>query len=225
MRIIAIDGPAGAGKSTISRQLAKRLDMDYLDTGAMYRAVTAEAMHRGVDLHDVEAIAAISHAVDISVGERGVHVDGRDVSEIIRTPEVTVNVAPVASNSAVRADLRDRQRAWAEAHDGGVIEGRDIASVVFPEATLKIYLTATPLERAKRRAAQYGGNIEEIAAALAERDHKDMSRTEGKLQPVEGGHDVATDGQTIDEIVDRIIGLLEQAESPASTLHDGEKGP
>jgi len=222
VRVVAIDGPAGAGKSTVSRLLASSLGLAYLDTGAMYRAVTAEAMHRGIALHDVEAVAAMSRSVSIEVGERGVFVDGRDVSEAIRTPEITVNVAPVASNSDVRADLRDRQRAWAAEHGGGVIEGRDIASVVFPDAELKIYLTATPLERAKRRAAQYGGNVEEIAAALAERDHRDMSRPDGKLQATDGGHNVETDGLSVDEIVRKIIGLLDHDESLDDPDH--EKG-
>ncbi|MEY3566024.1 MAG: hypothetical protein RLZ19_38, partial [Actinomycetota bacterium] len=142
--IVAIDGPAGAGKSTIARALASRLGLEYLDTGAMYRAVTHAAMDRGVALDDTEAVAALARSISIRVADGKTSVDDIDVSEPIRGGAVTAAVSTVAANSAVRRSMRDLQRAWGLSRGGGVIEGRDIGTVVFPDALLKVYLTASP---------------------------------------------------------------------------------
>jgi len=209
--IIAIDGPAGAGKSTIARALAQRLGVEYLDTGAMYRAVTVAAMRRGVAVNDVERVASIAADLDIDVDDRGVFVDGTDVTSEIRSREVTANVSAVAANSAVRSVLRARQRAWGDERSGGVMEGRDIGSVVFPDAALKLYLTASPRVRAERRVAEAGGDVDEIEAAIAARDHYDSSRADSPLREADGSIVVDTTGLGIEEVLDRITSLLDPA--------------
>lgn len=209
MRVIAIDGPAGAGKSTIGKVLATRLGLEYLDTGAMYRAVTSAAMHAGLDLDDLEAIAALARLCALDVGANGVHVDGRDVTVEIRGPEVTSNVSKVAANSGVRAEMRARQRAWAEERGGGVIEGRDIGTVVFPDAELKLFLTASPRVRAERRVAQSGGDVDEIERSIAERDRLDSSRADSPLAEAGDARLVDTTGLGIDEVVTTLLELLE----------------
>jgi cytidylate kinase len=211
VRVIAIDGPAGAGKSTIARALAARLGLEYLDTGAMYRAVTYAAIRRGIPIDDNDRVAALARDVVIEVGEAGVFVDGVDATSAIRTPEITVAVSPVAANSGVRAELRALQRRWATERGGGVIEGRDIGSVVFPEAVLKLYLTATPRVRAERRVAEAGGDIDEIEAAIAARDHHDSTRADGPLTRPDGSIIVDTTGLGIDEVLAHIERLLEPA--------------
>jgi len=209
VRIVAIDGPAGAGKSTVARALAARLGLPYLDTGAMYRAVTLAAMRRGIDPADVEPVAALAQHIDLDVSDAGVFVDGSDVTAEIRSPEVTAAVSAVAANSAVRAELVRRQRQWAQQRGGGVLEGRDIGSVVFPDAQLKLYLTADPRVRAARRVAEAGGDVEEIAAAIERRDMHDTSRTHGPLVEAHGAIVLDTSGLEIDQVVDRIEELLE----------------
>lgn len=208
MRVIAIDGPAGAGKSTIARALAARLGLEYLDTGAMYRAVTFAAVRRGLDLDDDEAVAHLARTVPLEVGEYGVLVDGVDATVEIRTPEVTASVSRVAANSAVRRELVERQRRWGIDRDGGVIEGRDIGSVVFPDAELKLYLTASPQVRAERRVAEAGGDVDEIAAAIAARDRYDSTRADSPLTETDDAIVVDTTGLSIDEVLTRIEGLL-----------------
>lgn len=209
MRVIAIDGPAGAGKSTVARALAARLGLLYLDTGAMYRAVTFAAMRRDMPLDDVDAVAELARAVALEVDEHGVRVDGVDATAAIRTPEVTASVSKVAANSGVRAEMRDRQQRWAAEHGGGVIEGRDIGSVVFPDAELKLYLTASPRVRAERRVAEAGGDVDEIEAAIAARDHYDSTRADSPLTEAAGSTFVDTTGRTIAEVLDHILELLE----------------
>jgi CMP/dCMP kinase len=211
VNVIAIDGPAGAGKSTIARALAARLGLEYLDTGAMYRAVTFAAIRRGIPVDDVPAVGALARELVLEVGEHGVLVDGVDATAEIRTPEITTAVSAIAANSEVRAELRARQQAWARKRGGGVIEGRDIGSVVFPDARLKLYLTASPRVRAERRVAESGGDVEEIAHAIAVRDSNDSTRSDGPLREATGSRVVDTTGLAIDEVLDVIEGLLEEA--------------
>lgn len=209
MRIIAIDGPAGAGKSTVARALANRLGLEYLDTGAMYRAVTLAAMRRGIDLAEVEQVAALAEELALEVGEHGVLVDGIDATDDIRSREVTTAVSAVAANSAVRAELVRRQRNWAIERDGGVLEGRDIGSVVFPDAELKLYLTAAPRVRAERRVAEAGGDVDEMTEAIERRDQYDRARVDGPLVEADGSIVVDTTGLSIDEVLEQIEQLLE----------------
>jgi cytidylate kinase len=211
VRVIAIDGPAGAGKSTVARALARRLGLEYLDTGAMYRAVTFEAMRQSLDLDDIDAVAALARRVTLEVGEHGVFVGGVDATHAIRSPEVTASVSKVAANSGVRSELRARQQAWAAARGGGVIEGRDIGSVVFPDAELKLYLTASPRVRAERRVAEAGGDVDEIERAIATRDTYDSTRVDSPLTEAAGSSLVDTTGLSIHEVLDRIVRLLESA--------------
>lgn len=207
-RVIAIDGPAGAGKSTIAKALSARLNMKYLDTGAMYRAVTFEAMLRELDLDDQGSITLMAQECDLHVGVDRVIINGHDATQAIRGPEVTGNVSKVAANSGVRTEMRVRQQEWATSHGGGVIEGRDIATVVFPDAVLKVFLTASPEVRAQRRVDQSGGNVVEIAAAIAERDLLDSTRVDSPLASSSDSVVVDTSGRAIDDVVDEIEKLF-----------------
>ena len=209
MRVIAIDGPAGAGKSTIARALAARLGLQYLDTGAMYRGVTFAALRGDVPLDDTEAVADLSRRVMLEVGDTGVFVDGVDATAAIRTSEVTGAVSKVAANSGVRTEMRARQQQWAAERGGGVIEGRDIGSVVFPDAELKLYLTASPRVRAERRVAEAGGDVEEIERAIAARDHYDSTRADSPLTEAAGSTLVDTTGLSVEEVLQHIVRLLE----------------
>jgi cytidylate kinase len=207
--LIAIDGPAGAGKSTVGRALAARLGLEYLDTGAMYRAVACAALRRGISVSDEDAVAELARAMALDVSDCGVFVDGEDVTTDIRGREVTAVVSAVAANPGVRQELRARQREWAaERGGGGVIEGRDIGTVVFPHATLKLFVTASPQERAARRVREIGGDVDDVAASIAERDRRDMTRLDGPLRPDGGAVIVDTTGIPIDAVVDNIVGLL-----------------
>ena len=207
-RVIAIDGPAGAGKSTIAKALASRLNMKYLDTGAMYRAVTFEAMLRELDLDDQGAITVMAQECDLHVGLDRVIINGHDATQAIRGTEVTGSVSKVAANSGVRTEMRIRQQEWATSHGGGVIEGRDIATVVFPDAVLKVFLTASPEVRAQRRVDQSGGNVAEIAAAIAERDLLDSTRADSPLASSSDSVVVDTSDRAIDDVVDEIEKLF-----------------
>jgi CMP/dCMP kinase len=206
--LIAIDGPAGAGKSTVGRALAKQLGLEYLDTGAMYRAVAHAALRRGIPVTDEEQVADLARGLDLTVGEAGVIVDGEDATTAIRSREVTEAVSAVAANTPVRQELRARQRRWAEERGGGVIEGRDIGSVVFPDATLKLYITASPRTRAERRVGDIGGDLDEVEASISERDRRDMTRVDGPLRPADGASIVDTTGLTVDEVVEHVLALL-----------------
>ena len=209
MRVIAIDGPAGAGKSTVAKALARRLGLEYLDTGAMYRGVAFAALRRGVDPSEETAVARVANDVELDVSEKGVHVDGVDASIEIRGPEVTRAVSVVAANPDVRAEMRRRQQAWAESRGGGVIEGRDIGSVVFPDAELKVYLTADPEVRAQRRHKEVSDlRYEEVAASIAERDARDEGRAHGPLVESEDAVTLDTTGRSVDDVVAEIVEML-----------------
>ena len=209
MIVVAIDGPAGAGKSTIAKALAKKLNLRYLDTGAMYRAVTFAALTRNLDLSAESAIAEIASQCVMQIDDDSIIIDGVDATQAIRGQEVTRAVSVVATNSLVRAELRGRQRQWVSEHGGGVVEGRDIGSVVFPDATLKVYLTASPMVRAKRRVAQSGGDVELIAAEIAERDQRDSSRSDSPLMKTSDSVTVDTSDIPVDEVVDHIERLVD----------------
>ncbi|MGD9793023.1 MAG: (d)CMP kinase [Acidimicrobiia bacterium] len=208
MPVIAIDGPAGAGKSTVARALAKRLGLEYLDTGAMYRAVAFAALRRNLEPDDVEAVASIVDDLELTVNEK-VIVDGVDATIEIRGPEVTRAVSPVAANPKVRAELTRRMREWAEAHDGGVVEGRDIGSVVFPDAELKLYVTARAEVRAARRHKEVTDlDYDQVAASIAERDTIDRNREHAPLVEADGAIIIDSSDRTVADLVDEIISLL-----------------
>jgi cytidylate kinase len=204
VRVIAIDGPAGSGKSTVARAVAARLGLDYLDTGAMYRSVAFAALRRGLDPEDAGAVAALVRGLDIVVEER-VLVDGEDATDEIRGPEVTVAVSLVAANALVRAELVRRQQAWARERGGGVIEGRDIGTVVFPDAELKVYLTADESERLRRRAREAG---DQVAQDIARRDQVDTSRAVSPLYAADDALVIDTTGRSVDEIVEEVLSKL-----------------
>jgi cytidylate kinase len=209
-RVIAIDGPAGAGKSTIARAVAKRLGVQYLDTGAMYRAVTVEGVRLGLPLADDVAMSSFVDAARIDVGLDTVTINDRDVTTEIRTTETSKLVSIVATLSGVRSQLRRRQQAWVDDRDGGVVEGRDIATVVFPEALLKVYLTATAMVRAQRRVAQVGGDVNKIAQEIALRDEVDSTRADSPLHAASDSVVVDTSDRTIDQVVDDIVNLYNE---------------
>lgn len=206
--IVAIDGPAGAGKSTVGRAVAARLGLQYLDTGAMYRAVTFAALRRGIDPADETDVASLAAAIEMTLDGSAVTVDGVDATVEIRGREVTAAVSAVAANSQVRAELVRRQRSWVAERGGGVVEGRDIGSVVFPGATLKLYVTASPRVRAERRVAEIGGNVDDVEASIIERDRKDSTRADSPLMESSDAIVVDTTGSSVDEVVNHVLGLM-----------------
>ena len=206
--VVAIDGPAGAGKSTVAKALAHALKLKYLDTGAMFRAVTSLVLSSEIDEHNESAVGAVAENMNLVMENGLVVADGTDVTTDIRSIAVTSAVSTVAANSRVRANMRDRQRMWSDLNCGGVIEGRDIGTVVFPDAVLKVYLTASPRVRAERRVAEAGGDIDEIERSIAERDLKDSTRADSPLQESADSVVVDTSNRSIDEIVGSIVELV-----------------
>jgi cytidylate kinase len=216
---ITLDGPSGTGKSSVARAVAARLGAAYLDTGAMYRAATVAVLDAGVEPTDAEAVERVVRAAEIEVGTSAhtelVRVDGVDVAERIRGAEVTRTVSPVSAVPAVRRQLVEQQRALVAVADAVVVEGRDIGTVVLPDATLKIYLTAAPEVRAQRRAGQLGvrdpAKVAALAVDLRRRDEYDSNRADSPLRPA--GDAVIVDSTELDRaaVVERIVHLAASA--------------
>ena len=214
MRLIAIDGPGGSGKSTVAKALALRLGLERLDTGAMYRAVALLAIREGVDVHDGVALGRLAQTMVLEVNAT-VLLHGEDISADIRTDAVDAAVSLVSRHPEVRAELVRRQREWAGKHGGGIVEGRDIGSVVFPEATLKIYLTASTSERAIRRALQNEARSQvdstKVRAAkesIERRDELDSTRDDSPLLVADGAVVIDSTGCTVIDVVDKIASML-----------------
>jgi cytidylate kinase len=200
-RVIAIDGPAGSGKSSVARAVALDLGWSFLDTGAMYRAVTFEAVSRGVDVNDTDAVAAIAEVAKLTTLPR-VTVNGRDVEDEIRSDEINVAVSVVAANPRVRAAMVSRQRELAAAQPvGTVVEGRDITTVVFPDASVKIFLTASLEERARRRG-------EEGEDSVARRDEADSTRAASPLRQADDAIVLDTTGRDVEDVAQEIVQWL-----------------
>ena len=210
--VVAVDGPSGSGKSTVSRRLASALGAQYLDTGAMYRAVTWAVLRYGVDLADVEGVAKVAGALDLVIGTdpQAPHVraDGVDVDVDIRGPEVTAAVSAVAAVPAVRQLLVARQRELIEEAGRIVVEGRDIGAVVAPDADLKVYLTASSDARAQRRSLETAASVDDTAADLLRRDTLDSTRATDPLQQAPDAVVLDTTTMGIDEAVDRLRAMV-----------------
>jgi CMP/dCMP kinase len=205
--VIAVDGPAGAGKSTVARAVADALGFTYLDTGAMYRCVALASLRSTAPPSELAA------QIELSLGER-VQLDGEDVTEAIRTPDVSERASQVAAEPLVRrAMVAEQQRIMADGN--WVADGRDIGSVVAPDAELKVFLTADPAERARRRAAEMGVDVESVLAEQTIRDERDRTRAESPLRPADGAVELDTTGLTLDEVVARVAQLARGMRSTA----------
>jgi CMP/dCMP kinase len=216
--VIAIDGPSGSGKSTVARAVAAELGLPVLDTGAMYRAVTLAVLEAGVALDDAAASAALARASEITVENGVTMLDGRDVSSEIRGPLVTGAVSIVSAHPEVREILVARQRAWVARHGGGVVEGRDIGTVVFPDATVKAFLVASDDERARRRhrdemAAARAVAVEDVKAALDRRDAVDRGRAVSPLRPADDAIVIDTTNLDVDSVVAEVVARSRSAEA------------
>ena len=226
--IVTLDGPAGAGKSSTARELARRLGWCYMDTGAMYRAVALVATRRAIPLEDEPQLAALAESIEIRFEQGRVFVDAEDVSEAIRTADNTTATRPVANAGLVRAAMKQIQRRMAADRDV-VTEGRDQGSEVFPQAELKVFLTASPEERARRRLAEErakGGNVtlDEILASQQDRDHGDTHRELGAMRQAEGAELLDTDGMDREAVLAVLLGWIE-ARRPAPPTAAGARPP
>lgn len=220
--IIAIDGPAGSGKSTVTRRVAQELGLLHLDTGAMYRAVTWLVMDRQIDVQNESAIATVVKEMELNLVPRNtphlpveVYINDQEITGAIRTPEVTANVSAVAAQAAVRKELVNLQKNYGK--QGGVIaEGRDIGTNVFPEAELKIFLTASASERAKRRLLDLQNqgyqdvDLASLTKEIVDRDEQDSNRAIAPLKKADDAQEIITDNLSIEEVISKIIELYNQ---------------
>jgi CMP/dCMP kinase len=207
--VIAIDGPAGAGKSSVARAVAGELGFTYLDSGAMYRCVALAALEGNADLNDGEALGALAEGLEIGFDGRRVMLGERDVSEEIRSPQVSAAASQASVHRRVRAAMVSRQRQLIAA-GRYVAEGRDIGTVVSPEAPLKVFLTASDEERARRRAAETGEAPESVLAAQRQRDARDTEREHGALRAAEDAVELDTTGLALEEVVARVVALVRE---------------
>lgn len=219
-RVLAIDGPSGSGKSTVARAAAETLGLPVLDTGAMYRAVTWAVLGRGADPGDPETCGAIARTLVVVQDGARTTVDGRDVSREIREPAVTAQVSAVSSHPEVRGPLVAQQRAWVDARGGGVVEGRDIGTVVFPDAALKVFLEASEEERARRRYREHADGaslpgtpptVDAVRDAHARRDAWDSSRRVAPLRASPDAVTIETTHRTVEDIVGEIVDRFQEA--------------
>jgi cytidylate kinase/pantoate ligase/cytidylate kinase len=212
---VTIDGPAGAGKSCIARQVADKLGFEFLDTGAMYRAVTLGAIRANIDLEDIDALVNFASGIQLGWVDHRVILDGVDVTDSIRTPDVTAAIRYLADLPAVRYQLSVQQRRIAEGRDI-VTEGRDQGSEVFPDAECKIFLTASAVERARRRQQQLAESgrhvqLEDVLKAQDQRDAEDRQRPIGALRPADDARILESDGMTLGEVLQRAIEIVEES--------------
>jgi cytidylate kinase len=207
--VIAIDGPAGAGKSTVARRVAEALGFTYLDSGGMYRAVALAALRAGVDVDDGQAVGELAWQLDIGFGGDSVLLDGKPVGGEIRSPEVTVAASRVSVHPQVRQAMVKRQRELIAAGNY-VAEGRDIGTVVSPDSPLKVFLNASPEERARRRASETGGNETSVLEAIEDRDRRDRTREHGALRTADDAVAIDTTDLSVDQVVDRVVELARE---------------
>ena len=207
--IVTVDGPSGTGKSTVARAAAERSGLPHLDTGAFYRAATLAALRAGVDVSDESGVVELLSSIDLGQEQGRMLLGGEDVSEEIRGEAVTASVSKVAAHPRVRQLLVGHQRDWVDSHGRqAVVEGRDIGSVVFPDAELKIYLDARPEVRAARRAAQDGEDLEEVLEDILRRDRIDSTREASPLVVPDGANVVDTSDLSFEEVVDSVVRLI-----------------
>jgi CMP/dCMP kinase len=207
--VIAIDGPAGAGKSTVARAVADALGFTYLDSGAMYRCVALAALHAGVDVDDPAAVGRLAREIRIEFAGDRVLLDGLDVTPEIRAPDVTAAASRVSVHPEVREAMVSQQRALIESGHY-VAEGRDIGTVVSPDSPLKVFLTASPEERARRRAAETGEDLDAVLAAQSARDARDRGREHGALRPADDSVEIDTTGLDVAQVTQRVVALARE---------------
>jgi cytidylate kinase len=205
--VVAIDGPAGAGKSTIARRIAEKLGFLYIDTGAMYRAVALWALRNGSQMEDTAQLEQLALAAEISLVGGVVMLNGEDVTAAIRTPEVSAAASKVAAISGVRRALVEKQRAYSQT-TSVVMEGRDIGTVVFPNALVKVFLDASAAERARRRGTETGEEIAAVARQIEERDARDMTRAASPLMQAPDAVYVDSSGKSVDDVEEAILKLV-----------------
>jgi len=208
--IVSIDGPAGTGKSTVARGVARRLGLPHLDTGAFYRAATLIALREGIDVEDGSAIAGAVRDSNLDLGDGFMYLDGEDISAAIRGPDINSAVSAVSSHRQVRERLVAEQRRWVQTHGASaVVDGRDVGSVVFPDAEVKIYLHARPEVRAARRAIETGQDPALVLIEQERRDAFDSTRADSPLVVPEGAHVIDTNDLDIEGVIQRIVALVD----------------